>query len=101
MPCYVCAAMSETTTIRLAPKLRSRLRAIAKDTDRSVHSIIVEAVEKHAAYEENMRSLIKEALAADADLERGGEAHRAADVHAWAQKIAQGVASPRPPPWRK
>lgn len=93
--------MTETTTIRLPPKLRARLRAIAKDTDRSVHSIIVEAVEKHAAYEEQMRSLVKEALAADAEIERTGETYRADDVHAWAQKITQGVASPRPKPWRK
>jgi predicted transcriptional regulator len=93
--------MAETTTIRLPPKLRARLRAIAKETDRSVHSIIVEAVEKHAAYEENMRSLIKEALAADAEMDKSGEGHRAEDVHAWAQRIAQGIASPRPKTWRK
>jgi predicted transcriptional regulator len=93
--------MAETTTIRLPPKLRARLAAIAKETDRSVHSIIVEAVEKHAAYEEQMRSLVKEALSADASLNRAGEAYRAEDVHAWAQGIAQGVASPKPKPWRK
>ena len=100
-PCYVCAAMAETTTIRLPPKLRARLRAIAKETDRSVHSLILEAVEKHAAYEEQMRSLVKEALAADAEIERAGEAFKADDVHAWARRIAQGEASPRPRPWRK
>lgn len=99
--CYVCAAMAETTTIRLPPKLRARLRTIAKETDRSVHSLIVEAVEKHAAYEEQMRSLVKEALAADAEIERTGEVYRAEDVHAWAERLAQGVASPRPKPWRK
>jgi predicted transcriptional regulator len=93
--------MAETTTIRLPPKLRARLRAIAKDTDRSVHSIIVEAVEKHTAYEEQMRSLVKEALTADGDIERSGETYRAEDVHAWARRIAQGDASPRPKPWRK
>jgi len=93
--------MAETTTIRLPPKLRARLRAIAKETDRSVHSIIVEAVEKHAAYEEQMRSLVKEALAADAEIERPGESYLAEDVHAWARRIAQGVASPRPKSWRK
>lgn len=93
--------MSETTTIRLPPKLRARLRTIAKETDRSVHSLILEAVEKHAAYEEQMRSLVKEALAADAEIDRTGEVYRAEDVHAWAKRIAQGVASPRPKPWRK
>jgi predicted transcriptional regulator len=93
--------MAETTTIRLPPKLRARLRAIAKETDRSVHSIIIEAVEKHAAYEEQMRTLVKDALAADAEMDRAGEAYRAGDVHAWARQIAQGVASPRPKPWHK
>lgn len=99
--CYVCAAMAETTTIRLPPKLRARLRAIAKETDRSVHSLIVEAVEKHAAYEEQMRSLVKEALAADAEMDNTGEVYRAADVHAWVDRLASGVQSPRPKPWRK
>ena len=93
--------MAETTTIRLPPKLRARLRAIAKETDRSVHSIIVEAVEKHAAYEEQMRSLVKEALAADAEMDRSGEVYPAEDVHAWAERIAQGDSAPRPKPWRK
>jgi predicted transcriptional regulator len=99
--CYVCAAMAETTTIRLPPKLRARLRAIAKETDRSVHSLIVEAVEKHAAYEEQMRSLVKEALAADAEIDHTGEVYRAADVHAWAARLASGVETARPKPWRK
>lgn len=93
--------MSETTTIRLPPKLRARLRAIARETDRSVHSLILEAVEKHAAYEEQMRKLVAEALAADEEVSRTGEVYRAADVHAWAERLAQGVASPRPKPWRK
>jgi predicted transcriptional regulator len=93
--------MSETTTIRLPPKLRARLRAIAKDTDRSVHSLILEAVEKHAAYEEQMRSLVTEALAADAEIDRTDEVYRAEDVHAWAERLAQGVVSPRPKLWRK
>ena len=93
--------MAETTTIRLPPRLRARLRVIAKDTDRSVHSLIREAVEKHAAYEEQMRSLVKEALAADEEMDRSDEAYRAGEVHDWARRIAQGVASPPPKPWRK
>ena len=103
MSCSVLrlCSMAETTTIRLPPKLRARLRTIAKETDRSVHSLIIEAVERHAAYEEQMRSLVKEALAADAEIDRSGEVYRAEDVHAWARRIAQGVAGPRPKPWRK
>jgi predicted transcriptional regulator len=93
--------MADTTTIRLPPKLRARLAVIAKQTDRSVHSIILEAVERHTAYEEQMRSLVKEALAADAEIDRTGEVYGAEDVHAWMQRLAGGAASPRPKPWRK
>lgn len=101
LPVLRLCHMAETTTIRLPPKLRARLRQIAKETDRSVHSLILEAVEKHAAYEEQMRKLVKEALAADAEIDRTGEVYRAEDVHAWAERLAQGIASPRPKPWRK
>ena len=93
--------MAETTTIRLPPKLRARLRAIAKETDRSVHSLILEAVEKHAAYEEQMRNLVKEAQGAAEEIDRTGEVYRAEDVHAWMDRLAQGAGSPRPKPWRK
>jgi predicted transcriptional regulator len=85
--------MAETTTIRLPPKLRARLAAIAKQTDRSVHSLILEAVERHADYEEKLRALAKE--------DRTGEVYRAEDVHAWAQRLAHGEAAPFPAPWRK
>ena len=61
--------MSATTTIRLPPKLRARVTSLARQTGRSAHSLIVEAVERHAAYEEHMRKLVKEALAADAEIE--------------------------------
>ena len=85
--------MAETTTIRLPPELRARLARIAKDTDRSVHSLIVEAVEKHADYEEKLRALKKES--------RTGEVYRAEDIHAWAQRLAHGEAAPFPEPLRK
>jgi predicted transcriptional regulator len=93
--------VAATTTIRLPPKLRARLGSLAKQTGRSAHSLIVEAVERHAAYEEQLRSLVKEALAADADIEKTGEVYRAADVHAWMNRLAPGEAGGRPKPWRK
>ena len=85
--------MAETTTIRLPPKLRARLTTIAKQTDRSVHSLILEAVERHADYEEKLRALAKE--------DGTGEVYRAEDIHAWAQRLAHGEAAPFPAPWRK
>jgi predicted transcriptional regulator len=93
--------MAATTTIRLPPKLRARLGALAKQTGRSAHSLIVEAVERHAAYEEQIRSLVREALAADAEIDATGEVYRADDVHAWMQRLAAGGKTTRPKPWQR
>ena len=93
--------MAETTTIRLPPKLRARIHALAEQSGRSAHSFILEAVERHADYEEQMRSLVTEALDADAEIGRTGEVYRADDVHAWMARLAQGTASDRPKPWRR
>jgi len=93
--------MAETTTIRLPPKLRARIHALAKQSGRSAHSFILEAVERHADYEEQMRSLVKESLAADEEIERTGEVYRADDVHAWVERLARRQVAVRPKPWRR
>ena len=93
--------MAATTTIRLPPKLRVRLGALAKQTGRSAHSLIVEAVERHAAYEEQIRSLVKEALAADAEIDESGEVYRAEDVHTWMQRLTVDGRAQRPKPWQR
>jgi predicted transcriptional regulator len=93
--------MAATTTIRLPQKLRARLGVLARQTGRSAHSLIVEAVERHTAYEEQMRSLVKEALAADAEIEASGEVYRAEDVHAWMSRLAVAEPGARPKPWRR
>ena len=93
--------MAATTTIRLPPKLRTRIQALARHSGRSAHSLIVEAVERHADYQEQMRAFVKEALAADAEIERTGGAYRAADVHEWMQQLARGETAARPMPWRR
>jgi predicted transcriptional regulator len=93
--------MAATTTIRLPPKLRARLGVLAKQTGRSAHSIIVQAVEVHTAYEEQMRNMVKEALAADIDMEKTGEVYRAEDVQAWMARLAVDGSASRPKPWRR
>ena len=93
--------MAETTTIRLPPKLRARIRALAKQSGRSAHSFILEAVERHADYVEQMRSLITEAIEADAEIDRTGEVYRADDVHAWVARLALGTVNDRPKLWRR
>jgi hypothetical protein len=48
-----------------------------------------------------MRSLVKEALAADEDIEKTGEVYRAEDVHAWMERLARGESPARPKPCRR
>jgi predicted transcriptional regulator len=93
--------MAATTTIRLPPALRVRLHALARQHGQSAHSIIVEAVERHVAYEERMRALVQEALAVDGGIERAAEVFRADDVHAWVKMLAGGEPPGRPKPWQR
>jgi hypothetical protein len=58
-------------------------------------------VERCVAYEEQMRSLVKEALTADAHIERTGEVYRAEDVHAWMGRLTGTSTAPRPKPWQR
>ena len=93
--------MAATTTIRLPPELRARLQALSEQTGRSTPSLIVEAVERHADYEEQLQALVREAIAADARIEETGEVYRAGDVEAWMQRLAKAPGAARPKPWRR
>jgi hypothetical protein len=48
-----------------------------------------------------LRGLVKDALAADRDIEKTGEVYRAEHVHAWMKRLAVDDAAPRPAPLRK
>jgi len=93
--------VADTTSIKLPPKLKSRVATLSRKTGRSTHSFIVEAVERLVTHEERMQSFVKEALAAAADVERTGEVYKADDVHAWLQRVAKGRKATRPKPWRR
>jgi predicted transcriptional regulator len=93
--------MAATTTIRLPPELRQRLKVLSRKTGRSAHSLIVEAVERHADYEEQLQALVQEAIAADSRIEETGEVYRAEDVHAWMERLATKPNAARPRPWRR
>lgn len=93
--------MSATTTIRLPPELRARLQVLSEQTGRSAHSLIIEAVEKHADYEERLQALVREAIASEQRIEESGEVYRAEDVHAWMQRLAKGERPARPKACRK
>ncbi len=90
-----------TTSVKLPPDLKARVAAVARRTGRSPHSVIVEAVERHTAYEERMQRFIVEAQQADAQIEASGEAYAATDVHRWLDQLARGRKPGRPRPCRR
>jgi len=93
--------MASTTTLKLPPTLKQRLAALADESGKSPHSLMIEAIERHIEYEERVRAFVEEALEADRDIERTGEVYAAADVHAWLARLAQGKKVRRPKPWRR
>jgi predicted transcriptional regulator len=90
-----------TTTLKLPPELKQRVVTLAKQTDRTPHSLMIEALERQVAHEERVRVFVKEALDADKHIDRTGEVYAAKDVHAWLERLASNRKAKRPKPWRK
>jgi predicted transcriptional regulator len=93
--------MTATTTLKLPDKLKTRIARLAKETGRSAHSLMIEALEREVAREERMREFVREALASDAAVEAGAVVYRAEDVHPWLERLATKRKAARPSPWRK
>lgn len=93
--------MTATTTLKLPEKLKTRIARLAKETGRSAHSLMVEALEREVVREERMREFVREALASDAGVEEGAAVYRAEDVHSWLERLAGKRKAARPKPWRK
>lgn len=92
--------MTATTTLKLSPELKARVANLAKQTGRTPHSLMIEAVERQLEREERMRAFAQEAIDADAEIDRTGEVYAAEDVHAWLERLAKNRKTKRPKPWR-
>lgn len=92
--------MTASTTLKLPEKLKARIARLAKETGRSAHSLMLEALERDVMREERMREFVREALAADAGVEEGAAVYRSKDVHAWLERLARNPKAARPKPWR-
>ncbi len=93
--------MSVATTLKLPEELKSRITRLAKQSKKSAHSLMIEALEREVSREERMQAFVREALAADAEIESGAEVYRAQDVHDWLDRLASKRKAAPPKPWRK
>ena len=57
--------MASTTTLKLPAGLKQRLSALAEQSGKSPHGLMLEAIERHVEYEERMRAFVQEAMEAD------------------------------------
>lgn len=87
-----------TTTLKLPEKLKARITRLAKETRRSAHSLMIEALEREVAREERVRELVREALVADTAVEEGAAVYWAKDVHPWLKRLARNRRAARPEP---
>ena len=92
--------MAASTTLKLPEKLKSRIARIAKDSGRSPHGVMVEAIEREVGRAERHRQFVKDALAADKAIDAGDAVYNADDVHAWLDRLARNGKAERPKPWR-
>ena len=93
--------MSIATTLKLPEALKARITRLAKQSKKSAHSLMIEALEREVGRAERMQSFMREALAADAEIEAGAAVYRAEDVHAWLDRMAHKRKTAPPKPWRK
>ena len=93
--------MTATTTLELPDILKTRIARLAKETGRSAHSLMIEALEREVTREERMREFVREALVADAGIEEGAAVYRAEDVRPWLEQLARNGKAVRPKSWRK
>ncbi len=87
------------TSVKISPDLKARIQRLAELTQRSVHHVMVEALEREVSREERLYEFVQEAKEADRAIEEGGEIYQAEDVHRWLRRLANSDASERPKPW--
>jgi predicted transcriptional regulator len=93
--------MTASTTLKLPEKLKARVARIAKESGRSPHGVMVEAIEREVDRTERYRQFVKDAQAADKAIDAGAEVYSAGDVHTWMERLARDGKAERPKALRK
>ena len=90
------------TTIKISPKLKARISAVVKGTDKSAHAFMLEAIEHETEQAELRKRFVADALKAEKEFERTGLAYDADEVHAYVKALARGrkATPPKAKPWR-
>jgi predicted transcriptional regulator len=91
---------STTTTLKIPTPLKARIVRLARETQQSPHSLMVNAVQREVERAERMRAFLREARTADRAIDAGAPVFAAEDVHAWMTKLVRNPKAAKPKPWR-
>ena len=89
-------ASTSSTTPKLPPALKKRIAPLARQSGKSPHAWMVEAIEREAARAELRQEFVQDALDAAAAVDAGGPLYAAEDVHAWLRAKVRGEPAPKP-----
>jgi predicted transcriptional regulator len=78
------------TSIKISADLKNRIQALAEARSRSVHSLMIEALEIYTLREEQRESLRQEARAAHDDYMRTGLHITAEEADTWLAELEAG-----------
>jgi predicted transcriptional regulator len=90
--------MASTTTLKLPEPLKARIAPLAEAAGKSPHAWMIEALEARVAQSEAYAAFVDEALKAEQEMLRSGEAYAADDVFAYMRDKVAGRPTKRPKP---
>lgn len=91
---------SSTTSIKLDPAMKERIRRLADAQRRTPHWVMKEAIEEYVAREERQEQFRADALAALEDYQATGLHLTGEEVDEWLEKLERGEES-KMPEWHK
>lgn len=90
--------MAATTTLKLPEQLKTRIAPLAEAAGKSPHAWMIEALEERVEQSEAYTSFVAEALVAEQEMLRTGEAYAMEDVHQYLLGKLDGKPVKRPKP---
>lgn len=91
-------ALAKSTSLKLEPEIRDRLRRLADSRRRTAHWLMREAIEQYVDREEKREAFKRDALAAWDEYQATGLHVTGEEAEAWLRKLAAGkrVKPPKP-----
>ena len=88
---------ASTTSLKLDPKITTRLKKLAKARRRSSHWLMREAIEQYVSREEQREQFRRDALAAWTEYQATGQHVTATEADAWLARLEAGEDAESPP----